>query len=509
MLSRNNLVLIFLVLAKFLVQYLAIDSGYELHRDEYLHLDLGKHLAWGYRSVPPITGFLSYLIHLLGNDVFWVKFFPAAFGAITLWIVWKATEALKGGLFAMVLASSCVFFSALLRINTLYQPNSLEFMLWTLVFYTVLQFVRTENNKWIWIGALAFAIGFLNKYNIGFLAMGLFLALLVSPQRKIFSNRQLYGALALVLILITPNLHWQYTQNFPVIRHLNELARTQLVYVNRMDFLKEQFLFFVGGLPVLFLALFSFFTHPPFRKYRLFFWNLCFTLLLFTYFKAKSYYAMGLYPILFAFGAVYAESLLSGNWKRYLRPVLLAIPLLVIIVMFRIMVPVLSPPEIVEKSETFEKFGLLRWEDGRNHQIPQDFADMLGWSELAGLVDQALEKVTDKEHTLIHCDNYGEAGAINYYSKRLFRDAVSTNADYIDWYPLDAFEIRDVILVKSTYDDDPEREREREFFESVELIGQINNPYAREFGTRVWLLKGAKVSINDILREEIQREKAE
>lgn len=509
MLSRNNLILGALILLKFVLQYVAIDTGYELHRDEYLHLDLGNHLAWGYRSVPPVTGFLSYIIQLLGNDVFWVKFFPAVFGAATLWLVWKGTEALNGGIFARVLASSCVLFSALLRINTLYQPNSLEFMLWTLVFYSVLQFVRTENVKWIRIGALAFAAGFLNKYNIGFLALGLFLALLVSPHRKIFGNRHLYGALTLVFLLIAPNLYWQYTQDFPVIRHLNELATTQLVYVNRLDFLKEQFLFFTGGLPVLVLALISFFRYPPFKKYQLFFWNLCFTLLLFTYFKAKSYYAMGLYPILFAFGAVYAEYLFREGWKRLLRPVLLAIPILLMMVMFRIMVPILSPAEIVEKSDTFEKFGLLRWEDGRNHPIPQDYADMLGWKELARLADKAFEKVADKEHTLIHCDNYGEAGAINYYSKQPYTEAVSMNADYIDWYPLDKFQIRNVILVKGPYDTDRNRDREREFFETVELIGQIENPYAREYGTRVWLLKGARVSVNDILREEIQREKQE
>ncbi|KKX47100.1 hypothetical protein L950_0228290 [Sphingobacterium sp. IITKGP-BTPF85] len=26
---------------------------------------------------------------------------------------------------------------------------------------------------------------------------------------------------------------------------------------------------------------------------------------------------------------------------------------------------------------------MLTWEDGKEHQLPQDFADMLGWKELA------------------------------------------------------------------------------------------------------------------------------
>src|SRR5690606_234240 len=95
-------------------------------RDEYLHLDLGQHLAWSYLSVPPVTSWISYIIYLLGNSIFWVKFFPALFGALTILVIWKTIEELKGNLFALVLGATCILFSALLRLNTLYQPNSLD-----------------------------------------------------------------------------------------------------------------------------------------------------------------------------------------------------------------------------------------------------------------------------------------------------------------------------------------------------------------------------------------------
>ena len=57
--NTRSLVLVFFVLLKFIIQYFSINPVYELHRDEYLHLDLGHHLAWGYASVPPVTGLLS------------------------------------------------------------------------------------------------------------------------------------------------------------------------------------------------------------------------------------------------------------------------------------------------------------------------------------------------------------------------------------------------------------------------------------------------------------------
>ena len=69
-------------------------------------------------------------------------------------------------------------------------------------------------------------------------------------------------------------------------------------------------------------------------------------------------------------------------------------------------------------------------------------------------------------------------------------------------------EIKNVILIQDPQDDDPNRERERVLFETVEFIGEIKNKFARERGARVYLLKGAKTSINKILEEEIEKKKA-
>ena len=82
--NKKTLILLLFILAKFVLQYWLIDPVYDLHRDEYLHLDQGKHLAWGYLSVPPVTSWFSYIILQLGNSFFWIKFFPALFGALTL-----------------------------------------------------------------------------------------------------------------------------------------------------------------------------------------------------------------------------------------------------------------------------------------------------------------------------------------------------------------------------------------------------------------------------------------
>ena len=307
--NRKTLILCFFILIKFALHYIIIAPEYDLHRDEYLHLDQGKHLAWGYLSVPPFTSWNSYLILLLGNAEFWVKFFPALYGVLTLVVVWKAIESLGGNLFALILGATAITLSVLLRINMLYQPNSVDILGWTLLYFFVLKYIQTEKNNWLYFAAVIFGLAFLNKYNIVFLVAGLVPALLLTDQRKIFINSKLYVAVIVALLIILPNLIWQYQNNFPVIHHMKLLSETQLVNVNRLDFLKEQLIFFLGSIFIIVAAFISFFVYPSFRKYQVFFWSFIFTLSLFTYLKAKGYYAIGLYPIYIAFGSVYLESI--------------------------------------------------------------------------------------------------------------------------------------------------------------------------------------------------------
>jgi hypothetical protein len=499
--TRNTIYLAGFIILKFALQYMLLSPEYELQRDEFLHLDQANHLAWGYFSVPPVTSWISSLIKLLGNSVFWIKFFPALFGALTIVVVWKAIEELKGNIFSLLLGATCVLFSALLRLNTLYQPNSLDVLCWTAFFYLVIKYINSKEQKWLYAIAMVFAIGFLNKYNMAFLLVGLLPAVVFTQQRELFKKKGFYLAVLLALVLILPNLIWQYQQNFPVIRHLRELADTQLVNVDRIGFLSSQLLFFFGSLLVIFSSFYALLFYKAFKNYRLFFWAFLFTMAAFLYLKAKDYYAIGLYPIYIAFGAVFLGNVLKQGWKKYLRPVLIAFPILFFIPMYNLVFPNKSPEYIVENAERYKAMGMLRWEDGKDHELPQDFADMLGWKELALKVDKAYSSMPNPTETLVLCDNYGQAGAVNFYSKKNIQ-AVSFNADYINWFNLDQ-KYTSIIRVINY------REKEQEFletatyFETAKVVDSITNKYAREKGTAICTFMGAKGDINAVIKAEI------
>lgn len=167
-------------------------------------------MAWGYLSIPPVTSWISYVIQFFGNSIFWIRFFPALFGALTILIVWKTIEELKGNLYALVLGATCVLLSVLLRVNFLFQPNSLDILCWTAFYYSLVKYFNKEEQKWLFIAAVIFAIGFLNKYNMVFLLIGLIPAVVLSDRRKVFGQGRLYYAVLLSFLLVSPNLYWQY-----------------------------------------------------------------------------------------------------------------------------------------------------------------------------------------------------------------------------------------------------------------------------------------------------------
>ena len=502
--TKRTLILIGFILVKFLLQYLFINPDYDLQRDEYLHLDQANHLAWGFLSIPPVTSWISSVIKLFGNSIFWIRFFPALFGALTIAVVWKTIEELKGNLFALILGATCVLFSALLRLNSLYQPNSLDVLCWTTFYFILIKYINTENIKWLFIGSVVFAIGFLNKYNIVFLLIGLLPAIVLTEQRKVFAKKEFYFTIILGLLLIFPNLFWQYKNNFPVFHHLKELADTQLVNVNRIDFLKEQLFYFIGSIPVIAASLYALIFYKPFDKFKLFFGVILFTIIVFIYFKAKGYYAIGLYPIYFSFGSVFLSNKLKTNWTKYFQPVLVAIPIIMYVLLFDIAFSIKTPEYYVKNPSKYKKLGLLRWEDGKDHSLPQDFADMLGWKELAMKVDSIYSTFPNKDKTLILCDNYGQAGAINYYTKHNIK-AVSFSADYINWFDLNT-KYENLIRVKG---DDIEEELKgtSPFFQKAIISDSITNKYAREFGTAIFAFTGAKIDIRERLKNEIDEQK--
>ncbi|MNI72915.1 hypothetical protein D3C73_1288830 [compost metagenome] len=129
---------------------------------------------------------------------------------------------------------------------------------------------------------------------------------------------------------------------------------------------------------------------------------------------------------------------------------------------------------------------------------------MLGWRELAQKVDRIYGKIPNPQNTLVLCDNYGQAGAINYYSKLGIR-AVTFNADYINWFDF-SNEFRNLIRIKNSWENQLEMNETAPYFAQSMRSDSITNSYSREFGTVIFTFINAKININQRVKNEVEQE---
>jgi hypothetical protein len=479
------------------------------HRDEFLYLSLGRHLATGYWSNPPMIGFISYLSQLLpGDPLFTTRLLPAIAGAVLVMITGLIVRELGGAGYAQILACLSLSCSLLiLRGFSMLQPVPFDILFWTLILYWFLRYVNTERPLYLLLMGAGFGLGILNKYMVIFLAAGLALAVLFTPYRRLWINRYTWLALLTAFILFLPNLIWQANHNFPVFHHMQELKETQLVNVKRANILIDQLLMFTFGSVVWVSGLIWLLAKRRSGRFRVFGLIYLAVLLIFLFLKGKSYYMAGLYPFMFAAGGVFLEEIFrTKGWR---------ITVVFLIVLLSVPtipggVPVMPADKL---AELFTKMpprmgaeALLRWEDGRMHSLPQDYADMLGWNELGHIVIRACDTITDKARIMIYGDNYGQAGAIDHCGRcHDLPGAVSFSDSYLFWAPDSIPGNKDMFFyVNNELGDDIDS-----LFVRIDSIGSITNPLAREWGTTVYLCRSPRSDFREFWSSRVKEVKQE
>ena len=149
------------------------------------------------------------------------------------------------------------------------------------------------------------------------------------------------------------------------------------------------------------------------------------------------------------------------------------------------------------------KTGALKWEDLKNHPLPQDFADMLGWKEMTQKMAKAYNSLdsNEKAHTFLFCDNYGEAGAVNYYRyKYNLPEAHSDNGSFLYWMPRN-IHIDNLVLI--TDDRDEMQHPFIKNFKSAVVTDSVTNTYSLERGSLIIVFKGANDAFNKMFQEKI------
>lgn len=477
--------------------HLYFSKNLEYHRDELLYFSLGMHPAFGYATVPPMIGWIAWLMqNIFGTSVLAVRLFPALMSGVMVFLISAIAKEMGGSGYARIMAALGIMISVFgLRTFLFFMPVHIDLMLWTLLFYLIIRYINTSADKYLILIGLTAGIALLNKYLIGLLLLILLIIIPFTRYRTIFRNKKFFYGLLGGIIIFLPNLIWQIVNGLPVINHLGELARTQLVNVSKISFLIDQ-LASPGAASILTIAgIIYLFVNRDARKYRFLGLVIISVIITLMLLQGKSYYTQGVFPFLIAAGAV--------SWEKVLRTKLSRIILVFLILILTwpilpIGVPVYKKDKMVGYFKYLRtKYGMdfmCRFEDSSIHSLPQDYSDMLGWKELAAVAGKAWNMIPDKKTALIYCENYGQAGAITIIGMKYgLPEAVSFNESFKYWIPrrFDP-DIKSLVYINYEPGDDI-----KQFFRKISKVGSISDPDAREFGASVYLCEDPVSSFND------------
>ncbi|MGI8435625.1 MAG: glycosyltransferase family 39 protein [Chthoniobacterales bacterium] len=452
-----------LVAALSLFGHVLINHRYGIHRDEFPMIDDARALAWGYVAYPPVTPFVARIaLTLFGPSITGLRLLSTLGFCVAIVVSGLMARSLGAGRWGQVLAAVAVATSGIpLHSSSLFQYVTFDYLAWVLTAYFVMRLLQSGDERWWLAIGLALAFGALTKYTIGVLGVGLAVGLLLTPARRQLRSRWLWIGAALSLLLVLPNLWWQWQHHFISLDFLQHIHQRDVEEGRADHFLVEQLL--IGSNPLtipLWLAgLWFFFFTERGRAFRAVGWMYVIPLAFFIIARGRSYYLAPAYPMLIAAGSTWWSEKAS-NFRPTARVIAATATIFLVaaggIVTARLLLPVATIHSAL-------------WE--KQIKLVGDFPDEIGWPELVDEVAAVCHGQTNANagRVAILAGNYGEAGAINYFgpSRQLPRALSGVNSYWYRGYGEPAPET--VVLIGYS------RARAERYFQEVTLAGHLTN----------------------------------
>ena len=420
------------------VLHLAANPHYGFFRDELYFIICGFHPALGYVDQPPVVPLLAAGSQLLGHSLLLLRAVPAAFAAGGAYATCRLAREFGGGTFAAVVATLAFLAAGVLEsFGMKAGPDMVGLWLWPLAALYVVRIVNGADPRfWLTAGA-CIGIAIESKYSVIFFALAVVAGLALTPERNVLRSRCFLAGIAVALALALPNFLWQALHGFPMWELLRNGQNGKNVVAGPGLFLFQQLLLTnIFASPVWIVGLIWLFVNPRAR-----FLGYAYVLLIamMIALHAKHYYPADIYPILMAAGGVAVESLTRR--AVVLRPLIIAAIVAAALFFLPFSLPVLSEPAMLDYSAFVSRTlhvnrTVMATERFRSAPLPEDWADMHGWPELAAEVARIYAGLPPAQRTqaAIVASNYGEAAAIDFFGKQYgLPPALSGHNNYWLW----------------------------------------------------------------------------
>ena len=474
-------------------------TSYGFFRDEFYYLACANRLAFGYVDQPPLSiWIMAGWKFLFGDSLFVIRLLPAFMSSVSIFILGLFTFRLGGGKSAVIISMITFMLTPIfLGMNTTYSMDVYDFFFWILSAYIFLQIAESSNSKlWIALGIII-GIGLLNKISIIWLGAGIFVGTLFTPLREDLKTKYPYVAAGIALLIFSPYIIWNLTHDFAHLEFMRNATTGKYNSLTPVSLILDMLLI-VNPLAILIWVpgiIFYFFNKNT-RIFRPlgYIWITTF-IILFINWHSKATYLAPAFQILFAGGAVQIV-----RWNMQKRKLKYALVVPVVVLNF-ILSPYARPLIPVQSFLDYQSalFFKVPNNEGHKSELPQHYADMFGWEDLAKDVSKVYQSLSDEEkrRTVVYCSNYGESGAIEYFRKKYqLPKVICPHNSYWYWWP-ENLNATTVIILGGT------AEQHLDALEECNLAGVHKTKYAMPYenNLNIFIGRGLKVSLEKIKKE--------
>ena len=473
--------------------HLVCINQYGIFRDELYFLACGEHLDWGYVDQPPFIALVAWIARHLGTSLLAVRILPVLAAAGLVALTGAMARRLGGGLFAQFLACLTALIAPIyIALGHFLSMNIFEPLFWMAMAYVGIVIFQGGSEKlWIVFGLLA-GLGLENKHTTLFFGSSFVLAMLLTRQRRHFARPWIWLGGVGAAIVFAPNALWEVRHHFATIELLQNIAHSHKnAPVSLGSFAAQQLLLLHPINAVVWIAGLVWLLRRAELRVLGLTWLICFAE--FVVMKGKVYYLAPAYPMLLAAGGVAIEQWTASRARAW-RVAVAAVVALTGAALAPLTLPILP----VETYIAYQKALHFAPPPTENHEfgpLPQQYADMFGWPEMAATVAQVYDKLppADRARCFIFGQNYGEAGAIDWYGPRYgLPKAISGHQNYFLWGPRGYDGSVGIVLAD-------DRERLEELFGRVELAAHVQHPYSMPYEHfNVYVVHDAKVPLPEL-----------
>lgn len=471
---------------------------FELFRDELYYIVSTDHLEAGYVDHPPLSIWILAVGRMvLGDSLFAVRLLPALVGSAIVFLVGMMVRELGGGRSAQALACAAALVSlAGVAFHAIYSMNTWDWLVWSIAFLLLMRLAKVPSLRlWMLLGVML-GLGLLNKVSVLWLGAGVGAGLLFSPLRTELRTRGPWIAAGIAFACFLPYILWNAANEWAHLEFMRNAASRKYSGINPLDTLLGQVLINNPTTLPLWLAGLVFFFLPANRAWRpaglVYVTTLAILLVNGT---SKPEYLAPAVPVLFAGGAVLIDRLRSRTLRIGTR-LSLAVLFALGSVLIPLVLPVLSAEQYIRFSDALG-VKTKNMESNAESDLPQFYADMHGWKDLAATVDTVYRSLTDEERSacVIYAQNYGQASAITHYGRPYgLPAAVSGHNSYFLWGPGAVTDPSVVIIVGGRQSD------HEQGFEEVNIATVYSSPYIMPYEDNkpVYVCRRAKAQLGDL-----------